>query len=225
MKKITLMFVMLTFVVSLSSMAQVTYGPRLGLNFSNFGGSDAGDTKMKIGFHLGGFGNYTINDMFSVQAELLFDAKGAKSEYTDMNNVKQTVPLSLSYLSLPILAKATFGNDLKFFGEVGPSFGFLMGAKFDGDSEYTTYDFDPLNPFAPPVEKKVKYKDSFKGMDMGIAIGGGVNVPVGDMMAVIGLRYIYSLGTISDKVEGSDSTPNITNSVIAINLALSFGGK
>lgn len=225
MRKLKFIIMLIVIGFSMSAMAQITYGPRLGLNLANLSGDDTDDSKMLIGFHIGGFGNYAINEMISVQAELLYDTKGAKYEYTDANNKKVKAPANLSYLSIPVLAKGTFGESIKFFGELGPTFGFLLGAKFDGESEYTTFEWDPNNPFAPPVEKTVKYKEFYKGMDMGLALGGGVYLPVGNMMASVGLRYGFSLGTIADKTEFDDSTPKVKNSVISINLGLIFGGE
>ena len=225
MKKLQIIILMIAIGFSMSAMAQLTYGPRLGLNLANLSGDDTDDSKMLIGFHIGGFGNYEINEMFSIQGELLYDTKGAKYEFTDEDSNKKTAPVSLSYLNIPILAQATFGESTKFFGELGPTFGFLMGAKFDGESEFTTYDYDPNDPFSPPVEKKVKYKEFYKGMDVGLALGGGVYLPVGNMKASVGLRYAFSLGTIAEKSEFDDSTSSIKNSVISINLGLIFGGE
>ena len=220
MKQIKIILLLTAIAFSFSTMAQFTYGPRLGVNFATLGGDDEdGDYKTKIGLNLGAMGNYGINDMFSIQAELLYSAKGAKSEYKDEDGDTESMPLSLGYIDIPIMLKATFGNDIKFFGLAGPTIGILMSAKFDGESEYTSYDFDPNNPMSPPVEKKVKYKDSFNGTDIGFVIGGGAVVPIGDMPLIIDIRYNSSLGTIAD-----DDDWDIKNSVISINFGMLFGG-
>jgi len=228
MKKIKIILLLAAIAFSFSTMAQFTYGPRLGLNIANIGGDDADDTKTLIGFNLGVMGNYGITEMFSVQGEMLYDTKGAKFEGEDMDGNKETIPLNLNYISIPIMFKATFGDEIKFFGQVGPTIGILMGAKMDGESEYsyTTYEYDPNNPWAPPTEVTVseKVKDWYKGMDMGFVIGGGVILPVGGMPLMIDLRYNTSLGTIHESGEGEEEA-DLKNGVVSINFGLLFGGK
>lgn len=228
MKKITFILLFVAIAFSLSTMAQFTYGPRLGLNIANLGGDDADDTKSLIGFNLGVLGNYAINDMFSVQGELLYDTKGAKFEGEDIDGNTETTPFNLGYINIPIMAKATFGDDIKFFGQAGPTIGFLMSAKIDGESEfsYTTYDYDPNNPWAPPVEKEVteKVKDWYKGTDIGFVFGGGAILPVGGMNLMVDLRYNMSLGTIAEAGDGEEEA-DIKNGVFSINFGLLFGGK
>jgi hypothetical protein len=224
MKKIKFILMFAAIAISFSTMAQFTYGPRLGLNIANFGGDDTDDTKSLIGFNLGLMGNYAINDMFSLQAELLYDTKGAKYEGEDENGDTQTMPASLGYINIPIMAKATFGDEIKFFGQVGPTIGLLMSAKFDGESEYTTYEYDPNNPWSPPTEKKVKFKDDFKGTDFGLVFGGGAILPVGGMNLMVDLRYNMSLGTIHNATDGAEEA-DIKNGVFSINFGLFFGGE
>jgi hypothetical protein len=205
-------------------MSQFTYGPRLGLNLANLSGDDVDNNKMLIGFNIGVLGNYAITDMFSVQAEVLYDTKGAKFEYTDpTSNEEETVNFNLNYINIPIMAKATFGDAIKFFGEIGPTIGFLMSAKYDGETEYTSYEIDPNDPLNL-IETKVKYKDSFKGTDFGLVIGAGAVIPAGNLNLLADLRYNFSLGTIAEEPETGDAG-DLKNGVISINLGLLFGGE
>ncbi|MBN3035122.1 MAG: PorT family protein [Bacteroidales bacterium] len=211
-------------VFSISAMSQFTYGPKVGLNLANQSGDDVEDNSMLIGFNAGLMGNYAINDMLSVQLEALYDAKGAKYETVNENNETEDVAMSLSYVSIPVMLKATFGSgDTKFFGEVGPQVGLLMGAKWDGESEYDMVTgFDPITMTF--TTEKVKVKDSYKSTDFGVTIGAGTLLPVGGMDLMIDARYTMGLGTISEEPEQGD-TPDVKNGVISINFGLMFGGE
>jgi len=225
MKKIKVFITLLSLFLGFGAMAQFTYGPKLGLNLANQSG-DVEDNKMLIGFNIGAVGNYSIAEMFSVQAEILYDKKGAKYEWEDLDGNTQSAPISLGYINIPIMGVASFGDDIKFFGELGPTIGILTSAKYDGESEFEMMVYDPQNPFAPPTTEKVKYKDWYKSTDMGLVIGAGVGIPVSNMVCKVDLRYNFSLGTIHEPEEGSnEEAQKINNSVISVNATLMLGGK
>ncbi|MCB2219806.1 MAG: PorT family protein [Bacteroidetes bacterium] len=222
MKKIRFILLVTTIAFAFSAMAQVTYGPKLGLNLANLNGDDVKDNSMLIGFNIGAVGNYAINDMFSVQAELLYDAKGAKYDGVDENNEEKTFPFSLGYINIPILAQAQFGDDIKFYGELGPTIGFLMSAKYDGESEMkvpTGVDWTT----GQITYETSKVKDNYKSTDIGLAIGAGAKIPMSSFGLVVGARYNMGLGTIAEEVNGESA--DVKNGVISINVALMFGGK
>jgi hypothetical protein len=223
MKKIKVILLLIAIAFGFSAMAQFTYGPKVGLNLANLSGDDVEDSKMLIGFNIGVLGNYAVSDIFSLQAEVMYDAKGAKYEGTDENGNKTDFPFSLGYINIPIMAKATFGDDIKFFGEVGPTIGLLMSAKMDGESEYEVP--TGFNPQTGQITyETIKVKDSYKGTDFGLVFGAGTLIPAGNMKLMIDARYNMSLGTIAEDPEQGD-TPDVKNGVISINLGLIFGGE
>lgn len=103
---------------------------------------------------------------------------------------------SLSYLDVPILAKYNISDEIHV--ELGPQIGLLMAASYDGND----------------------MKDWFKGLDLGLAVGGGYTLESGIDLS---LRYITSLSSIGEdrdtKVITYDSngvptgTKTVTNSV------------
>lgn len=225
MKKTKLFLFAMACMCGFSALAQFSYGPKTGLNIANQTGEDVKNNKMLMGFNVGVLGNYAFGSVFSTQLEVLYDSKGAVYETTDEIGNILSANSSLNYISIPILAKATFGEEIKFFGEVGPNIGMLVGAKFDGDPDWTV------------GGETVKYKDSFKGADIGLLFGIGTLLPAGNMNLMIDLRYTMSLGTIRedmqvpidyDPITGQityeTKTPDVSNTVISINIALLFGG-
>lgn len=222
MKKIRFILMITIIAFGFSSMAQVTYGPKLGLNLANVSGDDVEDASMLIGFNIGAVGNFAINEMFSVQGELLYDVKGAKYEGEDENGDKQDLPLKLSYINIPILAQAQFGDNVKFYGELGPTIGFLMGATMDGESEFKIP--TGFNPNTGQITYETqKVKESYKGTDIGLAVGAGAKIPLNSFGLVVGARYNMGLGTIAEDV--NDESVDVKNGVISINVALMFGGN
>lgn len=226
MKKIKLFLIMLCLFFGVGAMAQFTYGPKLGLNLANQTG-DAENNKMLIGFNIGAVGNYAFTDMFSAQVEVIYDKKGAKYEWEMVGGSTESANLSMGYINIPIMFVATFGEDLKFFGEVGPTVGILTSVKYDGESEFEMPVYDPEQPWLPPTTETVKYKEWYKSTDIGLVVGGGVGIPVSDKVVKVDLRYNFSLSTIHKDPEESsgEDQAKLKNSVISINGAFMFGGK
>ena len=77
MKKIILTSLMLCSAFAFSQ--EIKFGAKVGLNLSNLRGDyPAGidEHNAKIGFNIGGFAEYEINDKFTLQPELLFSTQG-----------------------------------------------------------------------------------------------------------------------------------------------------
>lgn len=143
MKRVLLVLVCAASFTALN--AQVKFGANAGLNLSNIVGDDAGDLKMKPGFHVGVHALIPVSTQFGVQPELVFSTQGAKDE--------DDVKYNLNYLNLPVLATLTTASG--FFAQAGPQIGFLMSAKAKADGE------------------SVDIKEGFKSTDFSLALGVG----------------------------------------------------
>nr|GFD13455.1 hypothetical protein [Tanacetum cinerariifolium] len=99
--------------ITFASQAQsIKYGVKAGASLTNFSGKDSDGYKNKFGFNGGVAANFGLNDMFSIQPEVLYSMKGAKANGTD-------VRLNLNYIDVPVLAKISTGETGLFF-ELGP---------------------------------------------------------------------------------------------------------
>lgn len=122
--------------LSTTSYAQFTIGGRLGINMNNLRGSGviADNSNMLIGYNLGGFLNYEMEElidgkfgeMFSVQGEFTIQSKGTKFKFGG-----ESSNLSFTYVQVPILGKVNYpvNDKINAFGEAG----FFMGALFWSD--------------------------------------------------------------------------------------------
>jgi hypothetical protein len=128
-------------------------GIKLGFNSSIFTGNDipGKGVRSQPGFALGGFVQYEINSIFSLQQEAFITTKGAK-----INTVGDVyLSNTFIYFELPLLAKMTFQAEhhLKPFIYLGPALGITIIA---------------IN--------NVGVLDDIRGLDFGVVLGAGIEV-------------------------------------------------
>lgn len=140
--------------------------------------------KSYVSFETGIFSEFSFSDLLALKVELNYTVKGGErsgyqplpddSYITTGQLVYGTVDnkTSLNYIELPILAKFTFGDDWKFFGNVGPYLGFLVDAKqtIEGTIDLNFGGF----PIALPVNTERNIKDDLRSFNVGGVIGIGV---------------------------------------------------
>ena len=180
MKKLTLTISIL--LLALYSYAQgISAGVKAGLNISNqnvsWNGSSI-DTNAKAGVHLGGYAVVMFAEKVGIQPEIVFSMQGAK--YPDYDG--KTI---FNYLNIPILARYSI-NEM-FSVHAGPQIGFLLTAKSEDDGD------------------KFDRKDEFDGLDIGGAIGVGVEWPSG---INCGARYVIGFSQISKDVDDNGEFKN-----------------
>ncbi len=148
-----------------------TFGLKAGANVSSVSNLD--DSKSKFGFYAGAFVNVPLSESFNLQPEVLYNAKGAKSDGPG------DVKLNLDYISVPVMFQ--YKATPQFYLEAGPEFAFLVSAKykFDGGSEDA--------------------KDFIKGFDLGIGLGAGYDF-TSNFGANI--RYVAGVTDIAKENEG-----------------------
>ncbi len=196
------------------SYAQITAGGRIGANFANLRGSSVANNSMNVGYNIGGFVNYSMEDMitsdfgkiFSVQAELSLQQKGATTDYVFFTKDSLDHPANVetaksykqvsTYLQIPILGVFTFGDpkSLQYFGEAGFYAAALSGLTVDGEVSRD----DDQNPGTD----KRKYREEYSGFDYGVIIGGGASMPFGGRnspwRAYANLRLALGLSNIGE---------------------------
>ncbi|HYJ37201.1 MAG TPA: outer membrane beta-barrel protein [Chitinophagaceae bacterium] len=156
--------------IGLNSNAQ--WGIKAGVNFSNFTGDDAGDTKTLVPVYFGFFYNAKISQRFSIEPQLMYTGHGAKDDQTDLR-------LKLNYLSLTGLGRFNLPSGL-FFG-TGPEFGLLLSARLKDDNNV------------------VNVKDSYE--DIAIAWAFAVGYDMKNGFGIYG-RYNLGLTTVTDDPDG-----------------------
>lgn len=102
------------------------------------------------------------------------------------------------YVSIPVMIKY---NPAAIFNiHAGPQFGFLMSAKADDED----------------------VKDGMKGLDLGLGVGAGVDLPMG---LGITARYVMGLSNISEDTDGTSSDVTVKNTAFQVSLSYRLFGE
>ncbi len=192
MKKSILLVTVLLASVNVS-FSQLGYGAKGGINFTTFGGKDAGSPDSRMGIALGGFLTYNLVELFTLQPELLYTTKGAVYKGF-IGGTPATSTVSGSYLEIPVVVKLNIplAGVKSFFPNiyVGPALGFLLSAKVKTEVGSQTQETD--------------IKNTTKGTDFGFILGTSVDVPLSFGKFAIDLRYNLGLTSTDDTAAKAD---------------------
>ena len=152
----------------------------------------------------GGFGltlSHNFVEKIGVKLDIIYSTHNQGYEGTlDASNgfpvgTAYTATTHLSYLDLPLLLH--LGKSNGFYFEVGPQFGFLMGAK--EDIAFSDASLAPLN-----VTGKDRKAD-FSSMVVSADLGFGYNISVKGLLSIdLGIRLGYSLTDATKSFPESD---------------------
>ena len=152
--------------------AQPIYGLKAGLNYANI---DEGNLDSKLAFHAGGFMQYTVDQFYLVQLELLYSRKGAE----------KTIDYTYDYLDLSLQAKYSYAMDtVKIQPYIGGEAGYLLAANVELDSSDRSIELD--------------VKDDANSVVWGLVFG--TDVVLAEHF-VLGVRYDLGLTNIMKDVE------------------------
>ncbi len=178
--------------------SNLTFGVKAGLNVARLSILDISEKiKSVMKPMVGVYGNYLLDDNWSLRAELLYAGAGTKSEANE-NNYTYSRTISLSYLYVPILGKYQISTIPLSFS-AGPQFGFLLA-----HNEKTN---DPYGNLSSPEE--------YRSLEMSLVIGAeyGVNDQIN-----IGLRYQSGLTSIFN----DDPLGAVKNRILTLSLGYTF---
>jgi hypothetical protein len=192
MKKAVTIFYLFC-IVSIGAYGQgISGGVKGGFNAANQtykGNNYTTSPNFKIGVHIGGYVTVMLSEHLGVQPEVLFSTQGYKSGNTTAK---------FNYIVIPILARCNINKLISF--HAGPQFGVLASAKSDYGSGTSNI------------------KNSYKGSDLGIAVGGTVDLPMGLNFT---LRFIKGLSDIDDTA----SSTKVRNFNIQLSAGYRLFGK
>lgn len=188
-------------IIAQTASAQFSIAPEAGLVMSGQSMKVLGekvDTKMKIGFRVGGNVDYAISDAIHIQGGIFYAAKGSKAKEGDGK-------VAVNYLEVPIYVNYMTGEagGNRFFGGVGPYLGYAFGGKVtDATGEERDLEIG-----------SDEGKSDIKALDLGL------NVNIGYMLSNgLYVRANYGLG-LTNLIPGGDGDNSVKNNGFAI----SFG--
>ena len=190
MKKLTLLLgLFLAFMLQAQAQTQkIRGGIKAGVNTTTWGGDAAQSfsealnssgslkTKIKTGYHVGGFLHIPVTPYFSLEPGLYYSTKGMTVEQTFAQNsflkVRADITNESHYLDLPLLAKVELGKGFQLFA--GPQVSYLIANKVRGEA----------GVFGFTMEQDIDWKTGLREFDFGLTGGLGYQFVNGILMNV-----------------------------------------
>lgn len=164
--------------------AQAQIGIRAGLNVATI--SDGVDVSSAMtgdvqepwipGMVVGVASSFGMSEVFAIAPELNFSQRGYRFEGP------QNIDVRYNYLELPVLARLSFGQTLKGYVNLGPTFSYLLNGKREVSGSSST------GPNIPSIDYGVG-DAGFNRFELGGALGGGVQLNTGAGSFLVDLRY------------------------------------
>jgi hypothetical protein len=183
-------------IVTVSAMAQVQFGAKVGVDATNFWGKDV-KHGMQFNYQAGLVMEYKFTPTFAIAPEAVFAAQGGKFDAVDFHmgdmSFNKEVAYHTNYINVPVMFK--FYTSPSFSLDFGPQVGFNVYSK------YALEDLDAVD-----------IKDATKSVDFGIGVGGTYNLTDN---AFVQARYTMGMTNV---FEGDGDIKNG-------NVQLAFGMK
>jgi hypothetical protein len=196
---------------------EIGVGAKGGVNIAELTGDvpDGRTSSTKPGPLLGMIVHFSFGNVFSLQTELNYSAKGTEWGYqqafTDSIWIEAGVldslglydiqqKINLTYLEIPLLAmlKIPTGGKLVPFAYAGPTFSFNLTASTSVDAGLVGGD-----GLAPFLQGSVTNASTF---DFQGAIGAGLGYKLSDLFATIDIRYSKSFSGVFDDADPGSLT-------------------
>ena len=178
-------------IVSMSAMAQVQFGAKVGVDATNFWGKDA-EHGMKMGYQVGLMMEYKFSPKFAIAPEVVFASQGGKFKALDLNlfglDIEKNVTFNTNYINVPVM--------LKYY--VTPAFSIDLGPQV-GFNVYSKYSIED-------VDKAIDVKDNTKTVDFGVGLGGTYNLSEN---AFVQARYTMGMTKVFDGDYNKEKNGNI----------------
>lgn len=167
--------------------AQLTVGGFIDLNIAGISVKpdiSSEDYSSYLGFGFGGIATYPLMNGLALQAEPMLLQKGGKVTEFD-----ETLTIKILYIDIPVFLRYNIAvsESVVPYVILGPNLGFRASAKVvfpDGSSS--------------------EANDEFSAIDFGLGLGGGVDVPYGNLIFFGETRYVFGLNNIN--MESGEST-------------------
>lgn len=150
---------------------KVYYGIRTGLNFCSFtAGTDATDNDVKLGFAIGPYLRFPLNDWISLQPEFLFSSKGGVYRSRrlptpmDSQDVSYLYRVNLNYIDVPLLTTLRIAKIMHL--QAGPQVSYLATANFRERPDKLD-----LAPY-----KRIGGAERFNRLDVALMVGTAVEL-------------------------------------------------
>jgi len=238
--------------MAFTAQAQFKITPKIGYttstravskNFRDAIEKEGGKIGYVSGFSFGAAFELGLGNTISLQPEILYSQKGAFAKINLFDIPIETTE-KLNYLEVPVLVKASFGDEdgFRFFVYAGPYVGYALNGKgkvaitFESETqpgkfETITGDYKikfgekPANSTNPAsLLEDVQYysKDDVNRLDIGAYAGAGISIPVGPGALSLEGRYGYGFTDYQKDPSGIRSKENLKSQTRSISVFLGY---
>ena len=208
----------------------IVFGPKLGISINSFS-NEQPHNNITLGFTGGAFVKYAFNNNIAVQIEALYIQQGGRLLYMDMPNLVgrqnwymasiENQRIALHNLNIPVLFRYNFPmDDLTISAVIGPDLGFNVSAI----SQTETTVFTEVGSFHTYTENK-DITSNTESFNMAASIGGGIEIPTGDYMLLVDVRYRYGFTPVYKSysyVGIPQISDNLNNHSLTLTIGLGF---
>lgn len=212
---------------TITASAQLQFGIKGGVNYSNITITNSGETDDNRGiatFHVGGYVDAPLAEVLSIQGGLMVSGKGAKYTWSSSGiNSSLEAKTNPIYLELPVnlVGKIPLGDKLKLFVGAGPYAamgiagknsvkGKLLGADFSDEDNIEYSNDDPANG-------DNGYSGNLKRFDFGLNLLAGLEI--GHL--TLNANYGHGFTNIRPGAENNDND-KFKNRVVSFSVGILF---
>ena len=185
-------------IVSMSAMAQVQFGAKVGFDLTHFWGEDA-PHGIQPNYQVGLMLEYKFSPKFAIAPEVVFAAQGGKATgdvYDDdvEGIIKAKGTFHTNYINVPLMLK--FYATPNFSIDFGPQAGFNVYSKMTASGKLANVE----------AKESIDLKDNTKTVDFGVALGGTYNLTEN---AFVQARYTLGLTNVFDIPDSHEKNGNV----------------
>lgn len=147
---------MCVFMATGTAMAQFTFGPKVGVDYTHYWGKDV-EHGGQFNYQAGLFFEYRMSDKFAIAPEIVFAAQGGKYDYVLGVTFKETD--HVNYINVPVMLKYYVTYDLSI--DFGPQVGFNVYSKNTRE----------VKSGSEKIKETTDAKDITKAVDFGLGLG------------------------------------------------------
>ena len=197
-------------------------GAHAGVTLSNVAFTPEVHQKSLQGLTMGIRARYTEERYFGLIGEVNLTQRGWQEDFARDDAPEFQYSRTLTYVQIPLLTHIYFGpRKVKFFFNLGPEVGFLIGDNVDANFDYTKYSSIEGFPQGYRTNEQLKM-DVQNKFDYGIAGGAGIEFFINRRNSImLEGRYYFGLGNIY-KASKRDFFSSSRNSSIEVSLAYLF---
>ena len=185
-------------IVSMSAMAQVQFGAKVGFDLTHFWGEDA-PHGIQPNYQVGLMLEYKFSPKFAIAPEVVFAAQGGKATadvYDDDVDglIKAKGTFHTNYINVPLMLKFYATPDFSI--DLGPQVGFNVYSKVTASGKVGNIE----------AKESMDLKDNTKTVDFGVALGGTYNLTEN---AFVQARYTLGLTNVFDIPDSHEKNGNV----------------